>query len=531
MPRLELKEFLQAGLFRRTDASVNTPGLRTAYRGRLNENGFVPAISANRFQTNISYSHPHPQSFQQQDGTTFVLGASALSSFTSSGGSPTSISLKDRTTQLTTTIQSGGGVWHGHTTNTFQMFCNTANVIFSSQEESLTGATKTWWIDKTIQASTMCVLRGRLLLSGFDSANFLSSTWTSFWNEWNAKQASGLNTSWDLALGSGQVWWGRVGGGDSFQIFDRQIGLGGAFPTEAILTSYKNQLFESFVRGQGFGTLPVEGAVQKLLPLEMANRVLAFSDSGVTLLVPTMLDSLPTFGMELVNHSGIYDRGSAGVGTTLVDNRPAEWVVWIDKEKMIWQMFFFRDGSYTLERMDYRNHVQDLINEASSSTACVINYHPNEQEFYFNFEKGQLVLTRFGLTRTGTSFAGLTFNSGVLYTNSGSVSDTGASSTLTVQTDAFNMGDTRKKKIVKVTIEGEDVYTSGSSMVVGLQWRNSKQDSWSTVVERPVNQNGDVVGFNLTAHDFLLTVKQSRPEAVRIENIIVFFEIVPGSSQ
>ena len=435
----------------------------------------------------VTKAHPFPQTFRGK-GVTLLCTATKIYSVNEGTGAITLLTTYDLHTPTSTKAITSGGPWQFVDFHTNWMLFNGACVVF-----------KLGWVDaaKVFVQNTVTVLsgadyRGRLMMGGFNSANFWSSAWGTLW-ETMIDQA----TDWGFALrapSNNWVYWSAPGGGDFMMLFLSTL----ATANVASVTGghdADDPLFLDFARRVSSGFMPMDwqGDIMNLAPME--DFVLVCGEDGISGVI-AYPEPVPTFGLKnLLIPTGLASRNS--IGGTIRRK------VLVDAEGNLWSI----SSAMQTNRLGYKDYFVGMLGDHIS-----VNFDPVQEEFWIGNNEEQFVLSSTGLGRAPRIVNSLHRVGGGL----AGISVAHASPTVPlVETIEHDFGTRAIKTITRLELSGFD--TPGVTFRV--YWRVSKSAAFTLAT---VAADGYGVGHcRISGIEFRFGITAANATNLTIDDLIV----------
>jgi hypothetical protein len=215
-----------------------------------------------------------------------------------------------------------GGEWHFADLKTAWYAFNGETVVFRTGLDSFHGGATKTYAHSAVKISTGCYHKGRVVIGGFDPANFWNAEWQAIFNAWKADAPQGSNIAYN-DVKRNYIFWGSIGGGD-FPLWLFYPGTAsyavdlGLSESSAIARLKRNEF--------GFMPLPFQGKVLAVKPI--GDRLAVFGEDGMCLLKTYNNELASGYGLDYSTRVGIPDRSFVGG-----DDKGH---VWIDTSGALW---------------------------------------------------------------------------------------------------------------------------------------------------------------------------------------------------
>lgn len=445
-----------------------------------------PVSTADLTSASVTIAFPFPQLFRGK-WVTLLADETKLFTVNESTWAITQVTTYDLYTPASTKAITAGGPWH------FMDFFNTW-MLFNGECCILKfGGDAKYYVQDTLSVQTGCAHRGRAIQGGFSTSDFWSSTWKTFWTsriiQDNPPNSSIVKTMTDI--GPNWVMWSTIGGGDLRFIHDVTWATTGPY---TVGHDSAHPYILDYIRRNEWGLMPMTFQGSVLNTTSLGQHVFVGGEDGINIL--TQYSSpVPTFGLSLSLPYGILSRSAVGGN----DER----IVFLDEDGCLWHL----DAALKLDRLDYTEYFNPMV-----GTDVVINYHPQEQDFYISNGADCFILSRDGGLSQGPQLL-----TSLAWAQGGPIGffESEADSTMLAVSDVFDMGYGGLKQIQQTLITGDPDET----LQVAYDYRYDRNGSWTRTPFTTVGKESNV--FTLIAgNEFRLVIKKpSSYTGVKIERI------------
>jgi hypothetical protein len=397
----------------------------------------------------------------------------------------TELPVYDADTGSLTSIDAGGP-WHLCDMDQAWYMTNGVNILYFNYREIMIGTTPSnVYVKKGFTSNTMTSWKGRIVMGGFDYNTFWNSDWKALFNEWDAKKVD-TGMKFEVPKQEGNIlapmeqnfyWYSVIGGGDVLPLFFKTL-FENSYLSGSGYSSTRPYIFDLWRQGGGgFGYIPVNGAIQNILPL--GQFLIAYSEGGAVALehhvqpTPVIAPRIP---------QGVFPVAIHNMGAVAGDNLRH---VMVDKDCRLWQL----GADLQLSELDYQG-----ILEPYKGQHFTVQYADNR--FYISTNTVDFVLTPNGLLETKqqmTSVVSL-FNK-ARGLGSDLPNDVAGVSEGEVVIDLFSHGLVGDKRIESVSLIFREDYIAEHETVttqVAIDYRFKKREDWTRSAFYPVNDQGYV---------------------------------------
>lgn len=391
---------------------------------------------------------------------------------------------------------TNGSTWHFADFYDTVMFFNGECVVFRAKGADYPSAR--WWVSANSDATvptinTGCSFwEGRALLGGFNSSDFRTSAWQTFFNDRVKNTPAHIINEWDVTGGPGQnwIWWSSIGGDDLLGFWSADYLTYGALgsPSDTGYGPDNPWVEELWMRNEaGMRPMPFTGLVQHMVPY--GAFVIVYGTNGICAIhnelnqVPEI--SLPTFGLAEMglNTLGTASRSASG-GTDQVQ-------LFIDEGGELWII----QGEYpTPTKLGFQEIFSNML-----GNEIVISHEPLENEFYISDGTETYVLGKTGLSRAPWHPTTVNFAQGGLV---GVLFDDDLPNTVTVRTNTFDFGTREIKEIIDIHMGSEEDDDNEWTVTVYYRFDNSVDTAWSSLASIAVRDYGRTALRTVSGVDF-----------------------------
>jgi hypothetical protein len=446
-----IKDSLRTGLRRKALSDRTGEALVRSRNAKPKEHGLEAHSSISDPFTSTSVTWPFPQILRGRE-ITLLADQTALSEVdeTTTPWGTTAFTVYDYINQGSSDSITAGGRWHmADFGDTWYLFNGNCTVFRLNIADMLRAGTNPVLVQEDITIQTGCAFRGRLVIGGFNPADFWGDRWADLLGRWASGQPDPVNRTYHHLLDAATnmnnnfVQWSSIGGGDTFFWFWPDLAVTGLLG-RTITHDYDHAnpprpyILEFLERNEmGFMPMPFQGDVVCVKPL--GRSIMVYGEDGVVAM-PMVSEPFPTFGCVKLMDVGVLDRGSVGG-----DDREH---VMVDQEGEVWRI----DNQLNVKREGYSEFTGTL-----TAGEPIIAFDPTEREYYISSGSGSGAVGGYVLTEQGLGEM-VELPTSVVRTEDGLVGiteDGTIGDDLVLITDTFDLGNRGVKLIsgIEVGIE------------------------------------------------------------------------------
>jgi len=408
---------------------------------------------------------------------TFLAGSTSLSLVDETDWSSEAVTLYDYITEDDSLTFTSGGVWHMADAGKFVMLFNGADIIFVSGTETMFGEDAKYYIVTDRTVNTGCYFKGRIMMAGFNPADFWSAQWQSVMEELTETLAFDISTIMERE--ANLIAWSAIGGGDVLDIFYPERAIKGLIK-EAEL-GLTDPMFLDYWKRNDCGMHPATFQGEVLCVRQLGETVIAYGEDGISMLSPATVE-FPTFGVTHVASLGVHGRGAIGgdIHQQLL----------VDKAGVVWRM-----SSEGLQRLGYEEYTADMLDGT-----IVVSMDTREGEFYISDGNETLIVTPFGAGKSPYHPTSIEIVDGDLI----GIFDTDESTESILVSDVFDFRNSDLKTVT--TVELGLRKGSEADVYIALDSRYDTHSAFTRSDWIPVNSEG-WGRVQKTAKQFRLCIK------------------------
>lgn len=506
---LKLNKALSMGLRPDPYAAKNSPYLTSSLGLRPTKYSLTAQVEVvNPFANQIYSSFPNPQLIKAHGGHFLASQTTLYDVIEDPLWGATSIALTgkdDRSAQIVP-----GGMWHFVDMFKSWMMFNGSCTVFRTNIYGAFNEGEYTIVEKDMKINTGCYHHGRVLLGGFNSANFFSTDWMSIVE--SLRKSNTVEIASPTAPGSNFIFWSSIGGGDLFNLFYPEFAINGILIDKDVSASINQPLFLDYMRRNECGFMPMSWKGDVLCIKSLRDRVVVYGSAGSAVL-HSATNPIPTYGIDATLDVGIPDRGAVGGNDSrhlLMDTTGALW--------MITERLSVQDTSEGFKRLGYEEYFQDFLGLPIS-----IVYNPLQHEFYIS---GGSPARGYVLTETGLGELKYPVTSGFISGNRFvGIANDDITLTGSLVTDTIDFDYAELKTVGIVAVQG--VGLEGAT--ISAFWYNKVTKAWVQTVEYPLNGDG-WARIGITAQDIRISVTVPDYRIARIDDIVIHYNISSNRS-
>jgi len=158
-----------------------------------------------------------------------------------------------------------------------------------------------------ITMNTGVAFRGRLVVGGFNPANYWPVDWDSLIEHWTSQLEYQISTT--VALHENFIMWSQIGGGDLLSMFQASSAVSG--PLQEDERGLTDMIFIERLRRNELGFMPMPFAGTVHCIKELGNGLMVYGSNGIAYIFPVSTP-VPTFGCRPLLNIGLLSRGAVG---------------------------------------------------------------------------------------------------------------------------------------------------------------------------------------------------------------------------
>lgn len=336
------------------------------------------------------------------------------------------------------------GVWHFADFHDVWFLYNGTSVVFRTQWGDFGFLPNLTYVQEDVVIGTGDEYKGRLVMSGFDPANFWNDEWDFALECMKDNMPAGVEG--DEAIKNNFVWWTMIANGDMLWLFYPELAFRRNSDNEFTLKG--SRFLEAIQRNDmGFMPMPWNGDVHAVKTL--GNYVIIYGAEGIAAL--RSMTEIPTLAMIPLTDYGIKSRAHIGGGD--------KGHVFVDTKGQIRRL----NPDLTMQFLDYSEFILPILDDDFH-----VVYDENENEFYIGSGSKSFLLNDIGLTEIHQIVTSvLTNENGKV----GLFESTGVA-TSTIVTNIIVIGNSALNTLTSIELDGE--YESGIQVAVDYRYdRNS----------------------------------------------------------
>lgn len=380
-------------------------------------------------------SWPFPQIFKM-DGLTMLADETGVSEVDESDWSTSAITTYDPAIPANTKAITSGGPWHVADFQKAWFMFNGASTVFRTNRDGFAGNAEKTYTQDSISINTGTNFKGRLVMAGFDSNEFFSADWQSFWSTLEDVTDIGFEPAFEND--TNWYWYSSPGGGNMIWPFVKSIGQDG-LATNTSYGSSRPFIVEWMHRlDHGFGPLPWKGTVYAALPL--GDHLIMYGDNGIAALSNRSIGAgevtAHLLGIQKLAQYGILSRGSVAG-----DNYGH---VFLDPDGRLRLI----TPDLRITDLDYKEFLNPFV-----GSEVVITKQPQLSEYRISDGSTSYTLNKNGLSAITPNATSNIFAQG----GNVVISSAAASSTCSFITSPINMNLEEQKTIVRVSCQFRNI--------------------------------------------------------------------------
>jgi len=371
----------------------------------------------------------------------------------------------------------GGGFW--------MLFRPDCTILRLNQAGMFGEEVKVYGQD-TVTMNTGTVFRGRLVVGGFNPADYWPVDWDSLLEHWTDQLDYQVDTT--VAMNQNFVMWSQIGGGDVLSMFQASSAVGG--PLQEDERGLTDMLFIERIRRNEWGFMPMPFSGSVYCVKELGNGLMVYGSNGIAYMQPVS-SPVPTFGCRQIMNVGLLSRGAVGGD----ENQH----LFITEDGTAW----LATAEPKLTRLGYGEFFGSLSNPA-------ICLDIPQSEFHISDADTGYILTKDGLGGSSQYTASLQHWGNDLIGTFGEALSTEA----LLVTDVIDFGVRDLKTVTFVDLG----LTTDEAVYVAADYRYTKSADFTRSAYVLVNNEG-FARLQLTALEFRICIKVAANTALQLDSI------------
>ncbi len=450
-------------------------------------------ISASELASNgIVIDYPFPQIFKGKE-IMLLADSDAIYEVDTSDYTLTLISTFDTYDVDSTKDITADGVWHFADFHDVWFLYNGTSVVFRTQWGDFGFLPNQTYVQETVVIGTGDEYKGRLVMSGFDPANFWNEEWDFALECMKDNMPTGVEG--DEAIRNNFVWWTMIANGDMLWLFYPELAFKRGPDNQ--FTVKGSRFIEAIERNDmGFMPMPFSGDIYTVKTL--GSYLIVYGENGIAAL--RSMVEIPTMAMVPLTNYGIKSRAHIGGGDKSH--------VFIDTKGQVRKL----NPDLSIEFLDYSEFISPILDDDFH-----IAYDENENEFYIGSGSKSYLLSSIGLTEIHQIVTSvLTNDSGKV----GIFESTGVA-TSTIVSNIIVIGNAALNTITSLEIDGE--YESGIQVAVDYRYNRNSAFTRSRFIS--LNTMG-WARFNFSGLEFRIIVRAPDFENFNPSNVTLKYKTV-----
>lgn len=431
-------------------------------------------ISASELAANgIVIDYPFPQLFKGK-GIMLLADEDAIYEVDTSAFTLTQITTYDAYDPDSEKSITADGVWHFADFHDTWFLYNGTSVVFRTHWGDFGYLPNLTYVQEDVVIGTGVDYKGRMVMSGFDPANFWNDEWDFALECMKDNMPPGVEG--DEAIRRNFVWWTMIANGDMLWLFYPDLAFRRNSDNE--FTIKGSRFAEAMQRNDmGFMPMPWDGPVWAVKRL--GNYVIVYGEEGIAAL--RSMVEVPTLGMIPLLDYGINSRSHVGGGD--------KGHVFVDTKGQIRKI----NPDLTIQLLDYGEFIGPILDDDFH-----VAYDENENEYYLGSGSKSYLLSDIGLTEIHQIVTSILTNENGKV---GVFEDTGVT-TSTIVTNVIVIGNTALNVLTSIEVDGE--YESG--IEVAIDYRYGRRDAFTRSPFVKLNSMG-WVRFNYGGLEFRVAIR------------------------
>ena len=500
---LVITKALTQGLRPKKEISLPNEFLKECYNMKPSVAGLQRYDGAtDPFSTGVNTSWPWPQLFLTQDYR--LLAQETEVSMVGSGTLPwglTSLDLKDPKNPATSVnVPTSGGPWQFVSFGESWFLSKENATVFKLGYDRITGDSPEYFLDTSTTINAISSHRGRILIGGFDEANFWSTAWTDVFTTWQNNVADG-NTSYQFDdVGENWIAWSSIGEADfpAWLFFPDNVSSSLGVTEHNILQRVRrNEL--------GWMQMPFQGKVLSIEPL--GNGVVVYGTDGIAILSLTGVSNVDGIGDPTASTYGVVFSYNVGLHSRNAVAVSQERHVFLSSDGQL----FTLNAEFALERLDYQEYLGNMLSEEVNAF-----YEPYTEEYHFCSSAEGFAFAPQGLYEHKDRFTTLNTEHGTTY----GLSHSPATTDIQVQTVPIDVRIQSKKRINNVQVSAPGV----EELKTNIHTRYSYTEPWQDTGFSTNNKEG-VNHRRVNGLEFMVELQGSATTGAAVNQITLRYQL------
>lgn len=379
--------------------------------------------------------------------------------------------------------------WHVADFGKSYLLFRPGSVLLKLNDTGMFGESQQVYGQSDITMQTGLAFQGRLVIGGFNPADFWPVDWDALLEYWTDQLPYEVDTT--ATLYENFVLWTQIGGGDILSLFRTDAAKSG--PLKEDERGLADMEFIQRVRRNewGFMPMPFRGTVWNLK--QFGKAIVVYSEDGIALMQP-VTQPFPTFGCQPLLDIGLYSRDAIGGDDKMQ--------AFMDVNADLWLLT--GEGP---ERLGYKEFLRDLDNP-------IISFDSSRKEFYISDQQQCFVLTQQGLGKSSQRPSCL-FNLGQLC---GTFEESAEDSILVTETTDFGIRDFKTITTIEVGLDAQ------TPVYVAVDYRYAKNEEFQRSNWVLLNPEG-FARLQVSALEFRLCLRASAGSALLLDELNVRWQL------
>ena len=421
----------------------------------------------------IVINYPFPQLFKGK-GIMLLADEDAIYEVDTSTFTLTQITTYDAYDPDTTKDITADGIWHFADFHDTWFLYNGTSVVFRTHWGDFGYLPNLTYVQEDVVIGTGTDYKGRLVMSGFDPANFWNDEWDFALECMKDNMPDGVEG--DEAIRRNFVWWTMIANGDMLWLFYPDLAFRRNSDNE--FTIKGSRFIEAMQRNDmGFMPMPWNGSVWAVK--QLGEYVIVYGEEGIAALRSVV--EVPTLGMVPLLDYGIKSRTHMGGGN--------KGHIFVDTKGQVRRI----NPDLTMQLLDYSEFISPILDDDFN-----IVYDENEDEFYIGSGSKSFLLSDIGLTEIHQIVTSVLTNSNGKV---GVFEDTSVA-TATIVSNIIVIGNSALNTLTSLEIDGE--YEDG--IQIAVDYRYDRRSAFTRTSFINLNTMG-WARFNFSGLEFRVIIR------------------------